>query len=397
MDLEDSRCPPGALPLRQAMQAWLPEKVLADVRAAGDELNRNARQVYRIDEQGRRIFEIDAHSDFNRPLLLRVKEAQDAAGAAFLALLRAGRLVAWAREGSPVAPLRRIPADAWASLRLAHVTEGRARGHGVDLFGIHVAPAAEAAAAPPKPTLPPPGGWTLLQAAEALFPDLVEYCRGQENQREAFRRLSVTLGRAVLRERDDLTIAGHDLARGIDAPPVVVPRALYDDDTAPEGASWALDIWNSTFELRMPPPTPATVLRGVRILRLNDALRGGERTGTAHGPSLGKSGAPAEAPAGGEPKAEAAAEKLGTDATPPAALQTEVQPVPVHSISALRAWYLLRVGTWPASHPPPSEADDIAAAGAHFRRHIPRDSFRAIRRELAPEAWKRPGPRSKRA
>ena len=150
MDLEDSRCPPGALPLRQAMQAWLPEKVLAEVRAAGDDLNRNARQVYRIDEQGRRIFEIDAHSDFNRPLLLRMQEAQDAAGAAFLALLRAGRLVAWAREGSPVAPLRRTPADAWASLRLAHVTEGRARGHGVDLFGIRVAPAP----ATPRPRRP---------------------------------------------------------------------------------------------------------------------------------------------------------------------------------------------------------------------------------------------------
>jgi hypothetical protein len=106
--------------------------------------------VYRIDEQGRRIFEIDAHSDFNRPLLLRMQEAQDAAGAAFLARLRAGRLVAWAREGSPMALLRRTPADAWASLRLVHVTEGRARGHGVDLFGIRVAPAP----ATPRPRRP---------------------------------------------------------------------------------------------------------------------------------------------------------------------------------------------------------------------------------------------------
>lgn len=186
MDHEDSRCSPGALPLRQAMQAWLPEKVLAEVRAAGDELNRNARQVYWIDEQGRRIFEIDAHSDFNRPLLLRMREAQDAAGAAFLALLRAGRLVAWAREGSPVAPLRRIPADAWASLRLAHVTEGRARGHGVDLFGIHVAPAAEpsdspAAALRPAnggPTASPwdaaPPGWVTLDALPQVMASLTQ-------------------------------------------------------------------------------------------------------------------------------------------------------------------------------------------------------------------------------
>jgi len=181
MGLEDSRCPPGALPLRQAMQAWLPEKVLAEVRAAGDDLNRNARQVYRIDEQGRRIFEIDAHSDFNRALLLRMQEAQDAAGAAFLALLRAGRLVAWAREGSPVAPLRRIPADAWASLRLAHVTEGRARGHGVDLFDIRVAPAS---ATPPTPApATPPAPAEILSTGAPGRPSSMHLIRAEHRRR----------------------------------------------------------------------------------------------------------------------------------------------------------------------------------------------------------------------
>jgi hypothetical protein len=124
------------------MHEWLPKEVVDAVDAASDDLKRNARKVYRIDAQGREGVEIDPHSDFNRPLLLRMREAQAAAEAAFLAMLRAGRLVAWGREGSPVAPLRRIPADAWASLRLEHVAEGRASGHGVNLFGIHVAPAA---------------------------------------------------------------------------------------------------------------------------------------------------------------------------------------------------------------------------------------------------------------
>jgi hypothetical protein len=141
MNPEDSHPPPGTLPLQAAMHEWLPEKVLAAVDAASDDLKLNARQVYWIDAQGREVVEIDPYSDFNRPLLLRMREAQAAAEAAFLAMLRAGRLIAWAREGSPVAPFRRIPADAWASLRLVHVTEGRASGHGVKLFGIHVAPA----------------------------------------------------------------------------------------------------------------------------------------------------------------------------------------------------------------------------------------------------------------
>jgi hypothetical protein len=116
--------------------------VVDAVDAASDDLKRNARKVYRIDAQGREVVEIDPYSDFNRPLLLRMREAQAAAEAAFLAMLRAGRLIAWAREGSPLAPLRRVPADAWTTLRLVHVTEGRAQGPGVTLFGIHVAPAA---------------------------------------------------------------------------------------------------------------------------------------------------------------------------------------------------------------------------------------------------------------
>jgi hypothetical protein len=142
MTLEGSHPPPGALPLQTAMHQWLPEKVLAAVDAAAEDLKRHARKVYRIDAQCRWVVEIDPHSDFNRPLLLRMREAQAAAEAAFIAMLRAGRLVAWGREGSPVAPLRRIPADAWATLRLVHVTEGRAQGPGVTLFGIHVVPAA---------------------------------------------------------------------------------------------------------------------------------------------------------------------------------------------------------------------------------------------------------------
>jgi hypothetical protein len=139
---EDSRPRPVALPLLAAMHAWLPRHIVAEYEKAEAELRRNGRWVYRKDAQGRDIVELDATSDFNRPLLLRMREAQAAAEAAFLGMLRAGRLIAWAREGSPLAPLRRIPADAWATLRLVHVAEGRARVPNVELFAIHVAPAA---------------------------------------------------------------------------------------------------------------------------------------------------------------------------------------------------------------------------------------------------------------
>jgi hypothetical protein len=139
---EDSRPRPVALPLLAAMHAWLPRHIVAEYEKAEAELRRNGRWVYRKDAQGRDVVELDATSTYNLPWLQRVVEAQARAEAAFLAMLRAGRLVAWAREGSPLAPLRRIPADAWATLRLVHVAEGRAQGPGVKLFGIHVAPAA---------------------------------------------------------------------------------------------------------------------------------------------------------------------------------------------------------------------------------------------------------------
>ncbi len=106
MELDDSRCPPGALPLRQAMRAWSPEKVLAAVRAASDDLSRNARQVYRIDEQGRRIFEIDAESDPNRPLLLRMRAPAGCPTAGPMARLCGNRHTHMARRGELAGDVR---------------------------------------------------------------------------------------------------------------------------------------------------------------------------------------------------------------------------------------------------------------------------------------------------
>lgn len=238
MDLPDSRLPHCALLLVFAMHKWLPKDLVADLEAAKHELDRDALRVHRIDEQGRRIFDIDPHSDHNRRLLLRVRETQIAAEDAFLPLLRSGRLVAWAREGNPMAELRRIPADAWTTLRFVHVLEARAGGHGVELFGIHIA--AAAAAAEPAPAAPS-------------------------------------------------------------------------------------------------PPEPVV---------------------TAEGPP---------------PRTDAAQA--------------------VYTPEALRAWFLLRVKTWPKGQPPPREADCIAAAKAYFADAPGRDEFREIRRQKTPEDWRKRGPK----
>ena len=56
---------------------------------------------------------------------------------------------------------------------------------------------------------------------------------------------------------------------------------------------------------------------------------------------------------------------LAQDAVPPA-VTAHADPKPVYSLSTLRAWYMLRRSSWPATEQPPSEADDLAAASQHF-------------------------------
>ena len=133
------------------------------VAGAFQELGREGRHIYWIDAAGRRHTEVDWTSDRNRPLIAAVRQAQEAAASAFLDMLRRGHLVAWGRAGGPLAPLRRVPADAWAVLRLTHVGDGRAEGPGVALFGLRVAPAEPA----PEAAAEPAGGGAARPRARA--------------------------------------------------------------------------------------------------------------------------------------------------------------------------------------------------------------------------------------
>lgn len=158
MDQEDSGCPQGALPLREAMWKWLPKEAIAAVRQAEEHMNRNARQVYWIGPDGKQVFGLD-DSPHNLALIHGRLAAQNAAAAIFIRDLRAGRLVAWGREGSPLARFRPIPPDAWATLNFTDVGGGRAGGAGVELFSLRVAPplppaeSAPAAPSPPEPVM----------------------------------------------------------------------------------------------------------------------------------------------------------------------------------------------------------------------------------------------------
>jgi hypothetical protein len=174
--------------------------------------------------------------------------------------------------------------------------------------------------------------------------------------------------------RPDLALTGRDLAQGIAAPRVVVPLDVLLLSKAVSRDSrrtyLQLDLEAGTARVlysfpEAKPGLPDDVeLVAVRV----EAI--------AAPPAAAAASAPAERP------------------TPRPA---DGEPRPVYSEAALRAWYRLRCHTWNASQPPPSEDDDRAAAAAHFGIAMPRDPFRAIRRELAPEGWRKPGPRRPRA
>ena len=62
----------------------------------------------------------------------------------------------------------------------------------------------------------------------------------------------------------------------------------------------------------------------------------------------------------------------------------------------LRAAYLLRVARWNAAdrhYRAPSFDDDWRWAGKQFAGQVPRAVVEAIRKDLAPKKWKKPGPR----
>lgn len=152
--------PAGALPLHDAMQRWVPIELQRPVARAFAALEREGRHVWRLTADGRRVDELDLTSPHNAGLIAAVRAAQDACHRWCETELRAGRLIAWGRVGSPLAPMRRVPADAWHTLRLTNVESGEAAGGGAVVFGLHLAErAAEAVPAlaePAEPIAAPP-------------------------------------------------------------------------------------------------------------------------------------------------------------------------------------------------------------------------------------------------
>jgi hypothetical protein len=81
----------------------------------------------------------------------------------------------------------------------------------------------------------------------------------------------------------------------------------------------------------------------------------------------------------------------------PAAVPAKTAPPTQHryNLAALSAWYVLRIKTWPRDQRGPTEEQDWEEARAAFNDHVPRGAIREIRREKAPENWRKSGPRKR--
>ena len=241
--------------------------------------------------------------------------------------------------------------------------------------------------------LPPPGGWTLMEAFEALCPQeanlykqgasaLTEvlYAQAPINPWTDLKILSGLAARewiagrliAALSIRSDLELTGHDVEDGLDLPRrrfrhTVFSNANRSPKTGAFGFTYSIKLLFESdgayihYDLRSgfgkPPKNQS--LTEVRI-----------------------------------EEARASSVLVSAPLEPGECAETITKPT--FSSTRCCSWFELRVKTWPSNTPPPSGAECLIAARAYFADLVPRDLFRSIRRTATPDSWQKPGPRGPR-
>lgn len=103
-------------------------------------LEHEGKWVYTIDDNGEQINSPDEFDGRTQELVQEKLDILKKAQADFIAFLYHGHLTAWARENSPLAPWREIPASAWATIHLKNVYKGVVEGPGFLLYDVRVGP-----------------------------------------------------------------------------------------------------------------------------------------------------------------------------------------------------------------------------------------------------------------
>lgn len=146
-----------AVPLAVAYRDHADVKLIRQYHLIKERLDREGRWQYvgtPDDLENRVLSEFDT---LGHALLKEARELLRTIDEGLLAKLRQGELAAWAREGSPLAAWREIPAAAWTDLRLDDVIKGTVKGSGVSLFEVRIGSrhVEEASVELPRAELPP--------------------------------------------------------------------------------------------------------------------------------------------------------------------------------------------------------------------------------------------------
>ncbi len=123
----------NAIPLQDAFFAFCDPEIVARFQKAKQRRDGHAEAIDH--EAMRRMGRVDVRA----PLLKKETDAHlQALEKNFLEKLQGGVLTAWAREGSPLAPVQEIPVSAWSLLRLKSLPKNLAKGPHGDLYDVRI-------------------------------------------------------------------------------------------------------------------------------------------------------------------------------------------------------------------------------------------------------------------
>lgn len=151
MTAQDDDLPPDAAEsqhLAIAFRVHADPELLSEYHRLTDRLQREGKWHYVGSPRDPECYVLSEFDNHGQQLLHEQRMILAEIEEGIMSKLRRGLLTVWAREGSPVAPFRAVPASAWRTLKLDDVIKGTAKGPGVELFDIRMGVPVEVQAVP---------------------------------------------------------------------------------------------------------------------------------------------------------------------------------------------------------------------------------------------------------
>ncbi|MCX7380030.1 MAG: hypothetical protein NT133_01125 [Alphaproteobacteria bacterium] len=239
---------------------------------------------------------VQAYDQQTAPVRRRAEMARRAVVHSVYDQLRRGELRAIGRPETGANPLRWIRPHEWDAREGVPADPLAVKLSGTVYRQVHVVreaedwqpqpEAEEPQQQPVAPRMPPPHGWDLMEAAEALFPEQQKMCWESEQAAKLFVLLSASLLRAIV-QRSDLQFAGTFRGALHDGKRVKISRDHYVS-----GDFFDLDIMSGKLWIGAPGSQRAELV-AVRVVSAGEPSAGGD--GAAIAPPVGQAAPVADA------------------------------------------------------------------------------------------------------